>query len=84
MNGVVRQLYEQDTDIVLVDTGHSYEGLCNYVGGKYISYKEDKPISMNPFKIGREELNLEKINFLKSLIFVIWKGNEWHGHQCRG
>lgn len=74
MNGVVRQLYEQDTDIVLVDTGHSYEGLCNYVGGKYISYKEDKPISMNPFKIGREELNLEKINFLKSLVFVIWKG----------
>lgn len=76
MNGVVRQLYEQDTDIVLVDTGHSYEGLCNYVGGKYISYREDKPISMNPFLISREEFNLEKINFLKSLIFVIWKGTE--------
>ncbi len=74
MNSVVRQLYEQDTDIVLVDTGHSYEGLCNYVGGKYISYREDKPISMNPFLISREEFNLEKINFLKSLIFVIWKG----------
>lgn len=76
MNGVVRQLYEQDTDIVLVDTGHSYEGLCNYFGGKYISYREDKPISMNPFLISREEFNLEKINFLKSLIFVIWKGTE--------
>ena len=76
MNGVVRQLHEQDTDIVLVDTGHSYEGLCNYVGGKYISYREDKPISMNPFLISREEFNLEKINFLKSLIFVIWKGTE--------
>lgn len=76
MNGVVRQLYEQNTDIVLVDTGHSYEGLCNYVGGKYISYREDKPISMNPFKISQEEFNIEKINFLKSLIFVIWKGAE--------
>lgn len=76
MNGVVRQLYEQNTDIVLVDTGHSYEGLCNYVGGKYISYREDKPISMNPFKISQEEFNIEKINFLKSLLFVIWKGAE--------
>lgn len=74
MNGVVRQLYEQDTDIVLVDTGHSYEGICNYFGGKYITYREDKPISMNPFKISKEELNIEKINFLKSLIYVIWKG----------
>lgn len=76
MNGVVRQLYEQGTDIVLVDTGHSYEGLCNYLGGKYISYKNEKPISMNPFKISEEELNREKINFLKSLIFVIWRGTE--------
>ena len=38
MNSVVRQLWEQDTDIVMVDTGNSYEGLCEYVGGKYISY----------------------------------------------
>lgn len=76
MNGVVRQLYDQNTDIVLVDTGHSYEGLCRYVGGKYITYTTEKPISMNPFRITKEELNLEKINFLKSLIFVIWKGME--------
>lgn len=76
MNSVVRQLYAQDTDIILVDTGHSYEGLCSYLGGKYISYQEEAPISMNPFQITREELNIEKINFLKSLIFVIWKGAE--------
>lgn len=74
MNSVVRQLYEQNTDIVMVDTGHSYEGLCAYLGGKYITYSEDKPISMNPFRITKEEYNVEKINFLKSLIFLIWKG----------
>ena len=34
MNSVVRQLWEQNTDIVMVDTGNSYEGLCEYVGGK--------------------------------------------------
>lgn len=74
MNSVVRQLYEQNTDVIMVDTGHSYEGLCTYLGGKYITYREDSPISMNPFKITKEEFNVEKINFLKSLIFVIWKG----------
>lgn len=74
MNSVVRQLYEQNTDIVMVDTGHSYEGLCSYVGGKYITYSEEKPISMNPFRISKEEYNVEKTNFLKSLIFLIWKG----------
>ncbi len=38
MNSVVRQMWEQNTDVVMVDTGNSYEGLCEYVGGKYISY----------------------------------------------
>lgn len=74
MNSVVRQLHEQNTDIVMVDTGHSYEGLCEYLGGKYISYTEEQPITMNPFQIRREELNVEKIGFLKNMILLIWKG----------
>ena len=76
MNSVVRQLWEQDTDIVMVDTGNSYEGLCEYVGGKYISYTEEHPITMNPFRIKREELNIEKIGFLKNFIMLIWKGTQ--------
>lgn len=76
MNSVVRQLWEQNTDIVMVDTGNSYEGLCEYVGGKYIAYTEDKPITMNPFNISKRELNIEKIDFLKNLILLIWKGSE--------
>ena len=73
-NSMVRQLWEQNTDIVLVDTGNSYEGLCDYVNGKYISYTEEHPITMNPFAINREELNIEKIGFLKNIIMLIWKG----------
>ena len=76
MNSVVRQLHEQGTDVVMVDTGNSYEGLCEYLGGKYISYTEEKPITMNPFNITQEELNIEKIDFLKNLILMIWKGSE--------
>ncbi|WP_289753227.1 TraG family conjugative transposon ATPase [uncultured Duncaniella sp.] len=79
MNSVVRQLLEQNTDVVMVDTGDSYDGICGYFGGTYISYSKEKPISMNPFKVTREEYDLnfgEKKNFLKSLIFLIFKGNE--------
>ena len=79
MNSVVRQLLEQGTDVVMVDTGDSYEGICGYFGGTYISYSKEKPISMNPFKVTDEEYNQnfgEKKNFLKSLIFLIFKGNE--------
>ena len=76
MNSVVRQLHEQNTDVVMVDTGNSYEGLCEYLGGKYISYTEEKPITMNPFRINREEMNVEKTGFLKNLVLLIWKGTQ--------
>lgn len=76
MNSVVRQMWEQNTDIVMVDTGHSYEGLCEYVGGKYISYTEEHPITMNPFRITRAEYNIEKVGFLKNLVMLIWKGTQ--------
>lgn len=76
MNSVVRQLHEQGTDIVMVDTGNSYEGLCEYLGGKYISYTEERPITMNPFRIHKEEMNVEKTGFLKNLVLLIWKGSQ--------
>ena len=79
MNTVVRQYYEQNTDVVIVDTGDSYEGLCSYFGGTYISYTKENPISMNPFKVTKVEYEQnfgEKKNFLMSLIFLIFKGSE--------
>lgn len=80
MNTVMRQYYEQDTDIVIVDTGDSYEGISNYFDGTYISYSKEKPISMNPFKISQVEYEQnfgEKKNFLKSLVFQLFKGTEF-------
>lgn len=80
MNTVMRQYREQDTDIVIIDTGDSYEGLCSYFDGTYISYSKEKPISMNPFKVTYAEYNEnfgEKKNFLKSLIFQLFKGAEF-------
>ena len=79
MNTVCRQLYEQDTDMVIVDTGDSYEGLNEYFDGTYISYSKERPISMNPFKVTEKEYSqnfTEKKNFLMSLIMLIFKGTE--------
>ena len=60
-------------DVVIVDTGHSYSGLCAYYGGKYITYTEKDPITTNPFAITREEYNIEKKDALLTLISVLWK-----------
>ena len=77
MNTVCRQLYEQNTDMVIVDTGDSYEGLNAYFNGTYISYTKEHPISMNPFKVTLAEYSQnfnEKKGFLRSLVFLIFKG----------
>jgi len=73
-NSYAKQCRELGADIVLVDTGNSYYGLCKYFGGKYITYTEEKPITMNPFRIEAVENNEEKRQILKELIGLIWKG----------
>ena len=73
-NSYAKQCKELGADIVLVDTGNSYYGLCKYFGGKYITYTEEKPITMNPFRIEAIENNEEKRQILKELIGLIWKG----------
>ena len=74
MNHLIRQYFLHNMDVILVDTGHSYQGLCRYYNGKYITYSEDNPITMNPFRISHKEYNEEKREFIKSLIGLIWKG----------
>lgn len=74
MNNIIEQYLNYNYDVVIVDTGDSYSGTCSYKDGKYIKYTEEKPITMNPFKIGKEEFNIEKTEFLSNLIFLIWQG----------
>lgn len=76
MNSLIEQYMLFNMDIVIVDTGDSYSGTSSYLGGKYITYKAEKPITMNPFVIEEEEYNIEKKNFLQSLIALLWKGAE--------
>mgnify|MGYP000040153407 CR=1 FL=1 len=76
MNSVVRQLHEQGTDVVMVDTGNSYEGLCEYLGWKIYLLHGGMPDYDEPFRINRQELNVEKTGFLKNLVLLIWKGSQ--------
>ncbi|WP_292009675.1 TraG family conjugative transposon ATPase [Chryseobacterium sp.] len=74
MNNIIEQYLTYNFDIVIVDTGDSYSGTCQYKGGRYIQYTEEKPITMNPFLMNKKEFNIEKIEFLTNLIFLIWQG----------
>lgn len=73
-NHLLRSYYEQGAHIVLVDVGHSYEGLCEFVDGYYFTYSEDNPISFNPFYVGKgDTLDTEKRESIKAMILALWK-----------
>jgi conjugation system TraG family ATPase len=76
MNALIEQYMLYNMDVVIVDTGNSYSGLCSYYKGKYITYTDKKPITMNPFAIKASEYNIEKKDFLSTLICLLWKGAE--------
>lgn len=76
MNNIIEQYLTYNYDVVIVDTGDSYSGTAKYKNGKYIQYTEEKPITMNPFAVSQSEFNIEKIEFLGNLIFLIWQGTD--------
>ena len=79
-NHLVRQYYEQGTHIVLVDTGNSYQGVCELIhhktkgkDGIYFTYTEDNPIAFNPFYTDDGVFDIEKRESIKTLILTLWK-----------
>lgn len=83
MNHLVRQYYEQDAHVLLVDTGNSYQGLCNLIhrktkgeDGIYFTYTEENPISFNPFFTDDYVFDVEKKDSIKTLLLTLWKGEE--------
>ncbi|WP_345949006.1 TraG family conjugative transposon ATPase [Mucilaginibacter sp. PAMB04274] len=74
INSLVEQYLLFNMDVVIVDVGHSYTGLNQFKNGKYVTYTEDKPITMNPFQIKADEYNIEKKDFLVTLTGLLWKG----------
>jgi conjugation system TraG family ATPase len=73
-NHLLRSYFEQGAHIVLVDVGHSYQGLCDFVDGYYFTYSENNPISFNPFYVGAGDvLDTEKRESIKAMILALWK-----------
>lgn len=82
-NHMVRQYYEQGTHVLLVDTGNSYQGLCNLIharthgeDGIYFTYEEDNPIAFNPFYVEDGIFDIEKKESIKTLILTLWKRDD--------
>lgn len=80
---MVRQYYEQGTHVLLVDTGNSYQGLCELIHGKtkggdgvYFTYTEENPISFNPFFTDDQLFDIEKRESIKTLILTLWKRDD--------
>lgn len=83
MNHLVRQYWEQGTHVVLVDTGNSYQGLCEMIrrktkgeDGIYFTYTEQKPISFNPFYTDDYIYDVEKKDSIKTLLLTLWKSDD--------
>ena len=83
MNHLVRQYYEQNSHIVLIDTGNSYQGLCELIhrktkgeDGIYYTYTEEKPISFTPFFTDDYKVSVEKKDSIKTLLLALWKGED--------
>lgn len=74
-NHMVRQKYEQGGHILVVDVGDSYLGLCTLLGGVYLAYSEEAPISFNPFFVSGS-LDTEKRESIKKLLEVLWKKDD--------
>ncbi|MCS2422323.1 TraG family conjugative transposon ATPase [Bacteroides fragilis] len=80
MNHMIRQYYEQGAHVVLVDTGNSYQGLCNLINRKtngqdgiYFTYTEESPISFNPFYTQDKVFDVKKKESIKTLLLTLWK-----------
>ena len=79
-NHLTRQYYEQGTHIVLIDTGNSYQGLCEMIrrktGGEdgiYFTYTDETPIAFNPFYTDDKVFDIEKRESIKTLLLTLWK-----------
>lgn len=76
-NHMLRAYYDQGAHIVLVDVGHSYEGLCRYLQGYYFCYDPDRPMGFNPFYLGKQAVpDAAKLESLKNLLGCLWKKNQ--------
>lgn len=75
-NNMVYYQLQAGFHVVIVDVGNSYKRLCQQLGGRYITYEQDNPLSFNPFYIKNfnvEDGELE--NSIAELLISLWKAD---------
>ncbi len=75
--------YSEGDIQVIIDKGKTYKNVITALGGKYYEYDESDvaSLSFNPFLLSRKEdgnynLTADKIEFLTTLLEVLWKQTE--------
>ncbi|MEC4113423.1 TraG family conjugative transposon ATPase [Myroides pelagicus] len=82
-NHMIRQYYEQGSHVLMVDTGNSYQGLCELINsntqgedGVYFTYTQESPISFNPFYTHDKVFDIEKKQSIITLLLTLWKRDD--------
>jgi conjugal transfer ATP-binding protein TraC len=80
LNGkLIKDRYHAGHTLVVIDSGGTYRFLFQALGGKYIEYKPDQPLQLNPFLVkqqsGQYIPDSDKLAFLTNFLAKMWKGD---------
>jgi len=74
------QRYERGDRQIIIDMGGTYHHTIQALGGNYIAYDPQTPLSLNPFFIqptkGKYQIDGDQLILLITLISRIWKGEQ--------
>lgn len=83
MNHIINNELKEETHVLIIDIGKSYEFLCSFWQGKWFEFSDEDPLSFNPFILSEYDwqktentLADEKLQALSGIIKVLWKGPE--------
>ncbi len=96
VNGFSNQSLIQSNHVIIIDIGHSYKRNCEINGGKYFDSSSKKNLSFNVFLCDKDdkgnyrykneedkEESDSKLNFIVSVIELIWKGKNEANNEER-
>lgn len=72
-NNMVYYMLTAGMHVSIVDVGHSYRRLCETMGGRYVTYTTEDPISFNPFFFKDLNPSEEDEDALGELLLSLWK-----------
>lgn len=96
LNGILNQTLAQGNHIIIIDIGHSYKRNCELNAGRYFDSSQKKNLSFNIFLCPKDtdgnylfdldadgEKSEGKINFIITVLALVWKGNEEMSNESK-